>query len=153
MTADRTVSPDHRTVTPDQLYRRFAQILNAREYARLGEVLAEDFTDHHPGLADVHRLDEYAANLAAVTEALDMAAEPLDVIAAGDRVFTRVELTGRHVGVFLGIAPTGNPLRWHTHELWRARDGRLAERWAVDDLLTLTAQLGVPQPAWPGRAR
>ena len=143
-----TTSP----ATPDLLYLRFAEIFNSRDYSRLGEVLAEDFVDHHPGLVDVDCLSTYARNLEAVIDALDMTAAPHEVVAAGDRVFTRVELTGRHVGPFLGLAPTGNAVAWHTHELWLVRDGRLAERWAVDDLLTLTAQLGVPQPAWTGHA-
>jgi predicted ester cyclase len=139
-------------VTPDLLYLRFAELFNARDYPRLGEVLTEDFVDHHPGLVDVASLPEYRRNLAAVTAALDMYAAPREVVPAGDRVFTRVLLTGRHVGEFLGLAPTGNPLSWYTHELWRVRAGRLAERWAVDDLFTLTAQIGVPQPAWTRRA-
>ncbi|GII87741.1 hypothetical protein Ssi03_57310 [Sphaerisporangium siamense] len=132
----------------EQLYQRFAQLFNARELDGLGEVMTEDFIDHHPGLVDVAGLSIYQANLGAVIEALQMVAHPEEVVSAGDRVFTRIRLTGRHVGPFLGVAPTGNALEWYTHELWRVEDGRFAERWAVDDLVTLFRQIDVPLPTW-----
>jgi predicted ester cyclase len=130
------------------LYRRFADIFNARDYDSLGEVLAEDFTDHHPGLVDVTGLALYRRNLSAVIEALEMRAEVELLLVSGDMLSTRTRLTGRHVGPFLGLEPTGAGLDWYTHEIWRT-DGRLfVERWAVDDLMSLLGQTGYPLPAW-----
>jgi len=131
-----------------ELYLRFADAFNRRAYDQLGEVMADDFVDHHPGLVDVTSLAVYAKNLAAVIDALEMTATPEDVVAVDDKVFTRIRLGGRHVGKFLGIAPTGNEVGWYTHELWRVADGKFVERWAVDDLLSLVGQLGVPLPGW-----
>jgi predicted ester cyclase len=74
--------------------------------------------------------------------------EPEEVIAAGDKVFTRSKLTGRHVGRFFGIPPTGNQLTWYTNERWRVEQGKMKERWAVDDLVSLFSQMGVPMPTW-----
>ncbi|MFC0547843.1 ester cyclase [Kutzneria chonburiensis] len=132
----------------EKLYLKFADIFNRRDYDQLDEVMVADFVDHHPGLVDVTSLEVYRKNLAGVIDALEMVATPEDVVGAGDQVFTRILLTGKHVGDFLGQAPTGNELRWYTHELWRVEDGRFVERWAVDDLLTLVGQLGVPLPSW-----
>jgi predicted ester cyclase len=132
----------------EKLYLKFADIFNRRDYDQLDEVMVADFVDHHPGLVDVTSLAVYRKNLAGVIDALEMVATPEDVVGAGDKVFTRILLTGRHVGDFLGQAATGNELRWYTHELWRVADGRFVERWAVDDLLTLVGQLGVPLPSW-----
>lgn len=134
----------------EALYRRFADLVNARDYARLDEVMVPGFVDHHPGLVDVTDLDTYRANLAALIDALEMVVEPERVVAAGTEVFTRVRLTGRHTGTFLGVPPTGNELDWYTHELWVVEHGRFVQRWAVDDLLTLVGQLGVAQPTWSG---
>lgn len=132
-----------------ELYHRFARHFNDRAYDRLGEVMTDDFTDHHPGLVDVASLEVYRKNLAAVIEALEMTAHPEEVAAVGDRVYTRIRLKGRHTGSFLGLAPTGAELDWYTHEIWRVgADGRFVERWAVDDLLTLLGQTGYPLPAW-----
>jgi predicted ester cyclase len=131
-----------------KLYLTFADLFNRREYERLDDVLTADFTDHHPGLVDVTGLEVYRRNLAAVITALDMRAEPEDVVGAGDRVHTRIKLTGRHVGTFLGIEPTGAELTWYTHEIWRFDGDRFAERWAVDDLVSLLGQMGYPLPGW-----
>lgn len=131
-----------------QLYMEFVDTFNRRAYDRLGDVLADGFVDHHPGLVDVTGLLPYRQNLAAVIDALEMVASPEDVVAVDDKVFTRIRLSGRHVGTFLGLAPTGNAVSWYTHELWRVADGRFVERWAVDDLLTLLGQMDVPLPSW-----
>jgi predicted ester cyclase len=112
------------------------------------EVMDERFVDHHPGLVDVASLEVYKRNLAFGIEALEMKAEPAEVIAAGDKVFTRSKLTGRHVGMFFGIPPTGNQLTWYTNERWRVEQGKMKERWAVDDLVSLFSQMGVPMPTW-----
>lgn len=132
------------------IYWRFAEILNAREYDKLGEVMVDDFVDHHPGLVDVTDLTTYTNNLKFVVDALEMVAEVEDVLEAGDKVFTRVKLVGKHVGTFLGIQPTNKPVVWYTNELWRAENGKMVERWAVDDLLSLIAQMDYPVPSWDG---
>jgi predicted ester cyclase len=132
-----------------RLYLRFAEFFNARDYEGLGSVLAHDFTDHHPGLVDVTGLETYRRNLAAVIEALDMHAEPEQLLGSGGAMLsTRIRLTGRHVGTFLGLEPTGRPLEWYTHEIWHRRGRRFVERWAVDDLLGMLAQTGFPTPVW-----
>ena len=130
------------------LYMRFADYFNHRDYDRLDEVMNQQFLDHHPGLVDVADLDIYKRNLKAVIDATEMIAHPEDVVQAGDKVFTRVKLTGRHVGRFLGVEPTGHAVEWYTNELWRVEDGKLVERWAVDDLFGLVAQMGVDLPSW-----
>jgi predicted ester cyclase len=132
----------------EALYLRFAHAFNERAYDQLDEVMVEKFVDHHPGIVDVTSLAVYKKNLAAVIDALEMKATPEDVVASGDRVFTRIKLTGRHVGRFLGLEPTGREVVWYTHEIWRVVDGKFTERWAVDDLLSLVGQLGVPVPGW-----
>jgi predicted ester cyclase len=131
-----------------RLYLRFADLFNARDYAGLAAVLAPGFTDHHPGLVDVAGLEVYRRNLAAVVEALDMRAEPEQLLASGVVVSTRIRLTGRHVGPFLGLEPSGRPLDWYTHEIWRREGERFVERWAVDDLLSMLGQTGFPVPGW-----
>lgn len=132
----------------EELYLRFAELFNERKYDQLDEVMTSNFLDHHPGLVDVTSLDVYRRNLKGVIDALEMKADPEDVVASGDLVFTRIRLTGRHVKKFFGVAPTNRSVEWYTHELWRAENGKFVERWAVDDLLSLLAQIGVPLPQW-----
>ncbi|MEM7738729.1 MAG: nuclear transport factor 2 family protein, partial [Deinococcota bacterium] len=74
------------------IYWRFAEILNAREYDKFSEVMTDDFVDHHPGLVDVTDLETYTNNVKFVVESLQMVAEVEDVLEYGDKVFTRVKL-------------------------------------------------------------
>jgi predicted ester cyclase len=135
-------------IAPEQLYRRFIEILNGRQYDQLDSVMASDFVDHHPGLVDVAKLDVYRDNVAYVIGALEMEAFPEQIVPADDKVFTRVRLTGKHVGEFFGVPASGREVEWYTHELWRAEGDRLVERWAVDDLYSLLRQMGVDLPSW-----
>ncbi|RKH12584.1 hypothetical protein D7V97_08075 [Corallococcus sp. CA053C] len=131
-----------------KLQARVVEAINHRDYDALDEALSQDFVDHHPGLVDVTSLAVYKRNLAFVNDSLQMKATVEHVVEAGDMLFTHVKLTGKHVGPFFGIEPTGNALAWYTNELWRMKDGKLVERWAVDDLVSVFSQMGVPMPSW-----
>ncbi|MCX3060163.1 ester cyclase [Streptomyces beihaiensis] len=121
-------------------YERFLEVVNARDYDGIAEVMSSDFEDHHPGF-QVHGIDSYREALRSVVENLPFTARLLDIMASGDRIVARVELAGRHTGPFLGHAATGREVVWTTTEIWRVADGLFVERWAEDDLLGLERQL------------
>jgi len=123
-----------------KLYRRFLDAFNASDYREIAEVIAPAFEDHHQGF-DISGLDSYRSALRNAHETLQIQGELKDILEVGDKVVTRVRLTGKHVGTVLGIAPTGRDVEWETTEIWRVAEGRLAERWATDDLLGLREQL------------
>jgi predicted ester cyclase len=71
-------------------------------------------------------------------------------IAEDDKVASRFEWTGTHNGEFLGVAPTGLPVRVWGIVIDRLVDGRIKETRIIMDTLGLMAQLGVfPPPATP----
>jgi predicted ester cyclase len=123
-----------------ELYERFLAALNDGDIDTLATVIDPLFTDHHPGF-DIDGIDSYLDAVRGVKAALALTGELDEVLTAGDRVITRVTLTGTHVGDFMGVAPTGRPVTWTTTEVWRVAGGRLVERWAQDDLLGLRDQL------------
>jgi predicted ester cyclase len=57
-------------------------------------------------------------------------------------VVARGRAEGTHAGVFMGIAPTGNQVRWTFTQMFRVRDERLAESWMDFDLLGILDQIG-----------
>ena len=61
---------------------------------------------------------------------------------AGDRVAVRLRVTGTHKGEFLGIRPTGKQIDYQSSEIYRFRDGLIAEEWICSDTLTLLTQIG-----------
>lgn len=60
----------------------------------------------------------------------------------------RLTFAGTHTGPLMGISPTGTRVAISGMEMWRlTSDAKLAEGWAVFDLLGLMQQLGaVPSP-------
>jgi len=66
-----------------------------------------------------------------------------DEICEGDKVVARVTMHGRHVGEFLGKAPTGKQFAAEHIHIWRLKDGKVIEHWSVRDDLGQALQLGL----------
>ncbi len=73
----------------------------------------------------------------------DIKAEVEDVFGEGDRVFTRVRLTGTNTGEFMGKPATGKrvDIRWLMN-VARVQDGKVIEEWELFDNLDMMKQLG-----------
>lgn len=67
----------------------------------------------------------------------------VDMIAEGDKVLTRWELTDTHTGAFLGAAPTGKKIKVGGMSLDRIENGLVAEGFDGWDALGLRQQLGI----------
>jgi len=64
------------------------------------------------------------------------------VIAKGNYVTVYSTAAGTHTGDLLGIKATRKPFQIHTLDIWRVKDGRLAEGWHVEELLGILTQVG-----------
>ena len=73
-----------------------------------------------------------------------------DMMADGDRVTCRFTARGVHAGEFMGIPPSGKPIEMTGIEIFRMREGRIAELWGEANLMGLMQQLGMP-PGSPGK--
>jgi steroid delta-isomerase-like uncharacterized protein len=65
-----------------------------------------------------------------------------DLIAEDDKVVSRNTVTGTHEGEYMGIPPTGKSVTYKEIIISRFVDGRIAENWAVVDVLSQMKQLG-----------
>jgi predicted ester cyclase len=72
-----------------------------------------------------------------------MRADVEDEICEGDKVVARVTMHGRHLGEFLGKAPTGKAFAVEQIHIWRLQDGKVIEHWSVRDDLGQALQLGL----------
>ena len=109
------------------------------------EVLAPEFVNHDPpGLPGVG--GDRAGVLTAIrylhSAFADARAEPVTILAEGDKVAVHDRLRGTHRGDFLGIAATGRDVSVDFIHIFRVADGRIVERWGVADTSTLLQQLG-----------
>jgi len=64
-----------------------------------------------------------------------------DEIVKDDKVVARVVMHGRHVGEFMGRAPTGKEFATKQIHIWRIADGMVIEHWSVRDDLGQALQL------------
>jgi steroid delta-isomerase-like uncharacterized protein len=133
------------------IIRRFKDdVLNGRNVDVLDKIVAEDYLDHaafpgqEPGRRGVKRRVSY------LLAALDPRWTVHDFIAEGDLVVARWSLTGTHRGEFLGLPPTRKEFTLKVIEIYRVKDGNMAEHWNVVDMFGLYQQLGlIPQPKPP----
>lgn len=107
------------------------------------ELLAEDFVDHTPlgGLPPTR--DGVSMLFAGMRQAFpDLRVTIEEQIADSEKVATRKTFEGTHRGPFLGIAATGNPIRFEVIDILTVRGGKIREHRVVADQLTLMQQLG-----------
>jgi predicted ester cyclase len=127
-----------------QVVEEFDRILNTRDFKRLDEICTPDMHNHAlapgrpPGLAGTKEFLESGAGRSFQGDAW----ESLETIAEGDFVVQH-GVRGGHWpgGPFLGFPTQPGDYRREVVFLYRLRDGRICDRWAVRDDLTMLRQL------------
>lgn len=64
-----------------------------------------------------------------------------DQIAEDDKVTTRKTITGIHTGTFMGIGATGRTVSIDVIDIVRIVDGRYAEHWGINTLMSVLTML------------
>jgi steroid delta-isomerase-like uncharacterized protein len=117
------------------LLRRYKTgILNDRDVDALAEVATADYLDHAAFPGQAPGLEGLKQRASTLWQALDPHWTIDDVIAERDIVVLRWHLSGRHVGAFAGISATGKPCVIRGIDVYRVRDGKMAEHWNVVDM-------------------
>ena len=133
--------------------RRWTEELWGRgDRAVADEIVAPDYVRHDAGDPFPARGPEDVKRLVAMLRAMlpDLRLEIEDLIVAGDTVVTRYTGTATDTRGYLGRPPTGRRIRTPAIQIFRFRDGKIAESWAVRDDLGPLVQLGhLPPPAAP----
>jgi predicted ester cyclase len=71
------------------------------------------------------------------------------MVAEGDKVAIRLNVTGTHKGEFQGIPPTGKKLSLYEMGFITIIDGKITEGWISADTMGLLQQLGALPPLSP----
>ena len=118
------------------------EAFNAGDTERLLSVMAPDFVMHLAEFPEPLGRDAWREGFELVKRAFpDLGAQIDDLVTADDKVALRLTLHGTHQGEFQGIAATGRPIRYVSHEFYRVRDGQFAEEWVCSDTASLFRQL------------
>jgi steroid delta-isomerase-like uncharacterized protein len=130
------------------LVTAFAGTLSAHDMDAFAALFADDYVNHQmsaaapappPGIsAKQGTVAFFAARLKGVPD-LSVAIEAS--LANADMAAASFVYTGTHKGAYLGVAPTGKSLRFTSCDIFRIRDGKIAEHWGMGDIAGILAQL------------
>ena len=111
---------------------------------RIDDLVSPDFVDHGapPGMVPPGP-EGYRTVFRLLKSALQIDYAILDVVAEGESVMAWVRCTGRHVGEFVGVPPTGREFAFEAMHRYRVEDSVIREHHAVRDDLALYRQLGL----------
>lgn len=76
----------------------------------------------------------------------DLRGEVVELVAEGELVTALLNLSGTHLGPFMGQPPSGRTFRITALDLVRMGEGRLVEHWGFFDTDVMTRQLGLAPP-------
>lgn len=130
--------------------RLYEEVENGQKLEVVEELIHPDFRDVHNSVSPfpVVGVEGIKKLAGALHEVMELQVEILDLIQEGDMVAAHLKFHSIHKTDFMGKPPTGRPLESQGVEVFRGREGKLAERWVYIDQLPIMRELGVlPPPA------
>jgi predicted ester cyclase len=127
---------------------RFAATLSSHDIAAFAALFADDYVNHQRSAAapappagkspKQATVDFFAARLVGIPD-LQVTIEA--AVVSNDRMAASFVYTGMHGGTYFGIAPTHQPLRFTSCDIFSVRNGLIAEHWGMGDIAGVLAQL------------
>ena len=128
--------------------RIYEEVFNQGNVDVVDELLADDFVEHEelpPGIPQGKEAPKvYTTMFRSAFPDFHMAVT--EMLQDGNKVITRVRVSGTHQGEFMGIPPTGNRFEVTAVDIVEFRDGKGIGHWGVMDMATMMEQLGIGGP-------
>jgi steroid delta-isomerase-like uncharacterized protein len=120
----------------DHLIRRYyEELFNQGRVELVSELLAPDYVNHSPGSPQQDRGRQGVVDviLALRRGVPDLRYQVEDVVASVDAVAVRTRVTGTHLGVLFGVAPTGKRFEVTQLAIEHVREGKIVAHWRVTE--------------------
>jgi len=133
----------------DVVMRYYNEVWAKGDPGPLGELLADDYVDHNP----LPGMPADKAGAAQIVSAItgdisDINMDIRQVIGEGDFVAAHWKMDWTQKGNFMGMVPAdGKRLSIEGQDFYRLANGRIAEIWHVEDVMSVMGQLGMVPPA------
>jgi steroid delta-isomerase-like uncharacterized protein len=127
-----------------QVVRQFFELLDRQDTERMEQLLisSTQYSFHPSGMPDMD-WNAHKQLLAAITRAFpDLHHDVKDMVAEGDKVAVRLNVTGTHKSEFRGIPPSGRKLSLDEMAFLTIIDGRITEGWITSDTMSFMQQIG-----------
>jgi len=134
----------------EALMRQAYDHLNAGDLDGFAAMLDDDMVEHEDAAGLPQNKDGVIQFFQMFRGAFsDLRMDVEDLAMAGDRIWTRVRITGTNDGEFMGMPATGKSVDFQGVDIVRISDaGKAVEHWGVTDTMAMMQQLGaVPTPA------
>lgn len=131
-----------------EIVRRFVEEVQSRHKIELiDQLLSPDYIDHYDGTQPPY-LESAKRFFAMIFAAFpDVTATIQEQTAHDDKVWTRKIFQGTHLGVFMGLPPTGKKICIEVFDIFRLEEEKIVEHWGVANMLGLLQQIGAfPKP-------
>lgn len=136
-----------------RVIRQALEALNTGDLSRIHEFISPQYFNHEsqvdPVRSKLRGPEEFMDTVKNLQNAFpDLHYEEQETIASGDKVISIVTVTGKHMGNFFVIPPTGREISYqavHIHRI--GNDGKIVEHRAIRDDLTFMMQLGLVGPS------
>lgn len=128
-----------------QVVKKMVEIINSRDYDKLGEVIADDLVRHSAATPDanVKSLDDMKAFLKTDNKAIpDSVITVEKLISEGDMVAGRFTYEGTQKGAMGPFPPTNKRVKLPYLAFLRIEKGKVAEMWVEWDNVAILTQLG-----------
>ena len=144
-----TAGSDSQTEQNKRIVTRMVEIINSRDYDRLGEVMSSDLVRHSAATPDVNvkSLEDMRKFLEMDNQAVpDSVVTIEDLIAEGNMVAGRLTYEGTQEGAMGPFPPSNKRVKGPFLAFLRIQDGKVAEMWVEWDNLSMLVQLGHYRP-------
>ena len=122
----------------------FTQAFNDRNYTAIEQYVAENITEHRPGVQSGR--NSTIAFLQSLASAFPDFQTSIDhMVAEGDKVVVFTTTNGTHQGEFIfapGVPPSGKQISFKTADMYRISNGQLVEHWDVIEILDMLTAMG-----------
>jgi predicted ester cyclase len=135
-----------------RIVRQVFEAFNTGDTSKANEFISPQYFNHEsqidPVRSKLRGAEEFTDTVGVLRDAFaDLHCQKQETIAAGDKVASMVKVTGKHIGNFFVIPPTGNRISYEAAHIHRiGDDGKIVEQKAIRHDLSLMMQLGIVGP-------
>ena len=127
-----------------QVVSQFFELLSRHDTERMEQLLisSTQYSFHPSGMPHMD-WNGHKQLLATITRAFpDLHHNIKDMVAEGDKVAVRLNVTGTHKGEFQSIPPSGRKLSLDEMAFLTIIDGRITEGWITSDTMSFMQEIG-----------
>jgi predicted ester cyclase len=137
-----------------RIVRWIFEAANTGDVTKVNEFIGPEYFNHEsqadPRRAKLRGPEEFIDTIKNLRSAFaDLRYEEKETIASKEKVVSIAQVSGKHVGNFFGIAPTGRSFSYQAVHIHRIANRKIVEHRAVRDDLRFMMQLDLVGPASP----